>query len=88
MDGTDVAGAMSQRAVEQILGRLLTDEEFRDRFFEEPRCACYASGFELTPVELQALRQIPRTPLEALSRRLDDRIRRLHIPATPINEEG
>lgn len=79
---------MSQRVVEQILGRLLTDEEFRHQFFEEPHCACYASGFELTPVELQALRQIPRTPLEALSRRLDDRIRRLYVPAAPIDEQG
>jgi hypothetical protein len=78
---------MSQRAVEQLLGRLLTDEEFRGRFFEEPQCACYASGFELTPVELHALRRIPRTSLEALSRRLDDRIRRLYVPAAPDGEE-
>jgi len=78
---------MSQRAVEQILGRLLTDEEFRHQFFEELHCTCYASGFELTPVELQALRRIPRTPLEALSRRLDDTIRRLYVSAAPDDEE-
>ncbi len=79
---------MSQRAVEQLLGRLLTDEQFRERFFEEPQCACYASGFELTPVELQALRRTPRTPLEALSRRLDDRIRRLYVAVAPDDEKG
>jgi hypothetical protein len=46
---------MSQRAVEQVLGKLLTDEEFRRRFFEDPHCACVLSGFELSPVELEAV---------------------------------
>jgi len=78
---------MSQRAVEQVLGKLLTDEEFRRRFFEDPHCACFHSGFELSPVELEAVMRTPRTPLAALSRRLDDRILRLCLPATPDPEE-
>jgi hypothetical protein len=78
---------MSQRAVEQVLGKLLTDEEFRRRFFEDPHCACFRSGFELSPVELEAVMRTPRTPLAALSRRLDDRILRLCLPATPDPEE-
>ncbi len=45
---------MSQRLVEQILGTLLTDEEFRHQYLEGPHSACYASGFELTPVEREA----------------------------------
>ena len=77
---------MSQRAVEQILGKLLTDEEFRRRFFEDPECACFLSGVELSPVELEAVMRTPRTPLAALSQRLDDRIRRLCVPATPAEE--
>jgi hypothetical protein len=78
---------MSQRAVEQILGKLLTDEEFRRRFFEDPHCACFSSGFELSPVELEAVMRTPRTPLAALSRRLDDRILRLCLPTNPGSEE-
>jgi hypothetical protein len=78
---------MSQRAVEQILGKLLTDEEFRRRFFEDPHCACFRSGFELSPVELEAVMRTPRTPLAALSRRLDDRILRLCLPTNPGSEE-
>ncbi len=74
---------MSQRAVEQVLGKLLTDEEFRHQFFQDPHCACFVSGLELSPVELEAVMQIPRTPLAALSRRLDDRIRRLCVAANP-----
>jgi len=78
---------MSQRAVEQVLGKLLTDEEFRRRFFEEPHCACFLSGLELSPVELEAVMRTPRTILASLSRRLDDRILRLCLPATPGQEE-
>jgi len=78
---------MSQRAVEQVLGKLLTDEEFCRRFFEDPHCACFLSGFELSPVELEAVMRTPRTHLAALSRRLDDRILRLCVPASSGNEE-
>ena len=78
---------MSQRAVEQVLGKLLTDEEFCRRFFEDPHCACFRSGFELSPVELEAVMRTPRTPLAALRRRLDDRILRLCLPASSGNEE-
>ncbi len=74
---------MSQCAVEQVLGKLLTDEEFRRRFFENPYGACFLFGFKLSPVELDAVMRIPRPALAALSRRLDDRIRRLHVPANP-----
>ncbi len=72
---------MSRRAVEQILGKLLTDEVFRRRFFEDPHCACFLSGLELSPVELEAVLRIPRTPLAALSRRLDGRMCRVRVPA-------
>jgi hypothetical protein len=78
---------MSQRAVEQLLGKLLTDEEFRRRFFEDPKCTCFLSGFELSPVELEAVMRTPRPPLVALSRSLDDRIRRLCVPADPRQEQ-
>ncbi len=78
---------MSQCAVEQVLGKLLTDEGFRRRFFEDPHRACFPFGLRLSPVELEAVMRIPRTPLAALSRSLDDRIRRLCMPATPSEEE-
>lgn len=77
---------MSQCAVEQVLGKLLTDEGFRHKFFEDPQRACFLFGLKLSPVELEAVTRIPRTPLAALSRCLDDRIRRLCMPATPGEE--
>jgi hypothetical protein len=68
---------MSQHAVEQTLGRLLTDAEFCRRFFEDPGPTSVLSGLKLSPEELEALRRLPRADLAMLSRRLDDRICRL-----------
>ena len=45
---------MTQQAVERALGKLLTDENFRERFFAGPELACWEAGFALSPVELIA----------------------------------
>ena len=68
---------MSQMAVEQVLGRLLTDAAFCRQFFDDPRRANVLSGLSLSAEELEAIARLPRTDLVALSRRLDDRICRL-----------
>ncbi len=72
---------MSQRAVERAVGKLVTDEEFRDAFYENPATACLTAGLELTTAEIRALTSIPRSALSALCARLDDCICRLHIPS-------
>ncbi len=68
---------MSQRAVEQTLGRLLTDAAFRRQFFRDPARAVLFSELTLSPEELEALRHLPKEEMAALSRCLDDRICRL-----------
>ncbi len=70
---------MSQRDVERTLGRLLTDEGFRDEFFLDPARACLTLGIVLTPHELEALLRVPRSMFATLGARLDDRICRLHV---------
>ena len=40
---------MTQQAVERALGKLLTDENFRDRFFTNPEIATWEAGFTLYP---------------------------------------
>jgi hypothetical protein len=70
---------MSQRDVERTLGRLLTDEGFREDFSLDPARVCLTLGIQLTPGELEALLRIPRSMLATLGARLDDRICRLHI---------
>jgi hypothetical protein len=75
---------MSQRAVERVLGQLLTDEAFRERFFSDVWIAFVPYASDLTSDELDALRQVPRSALAALSARLDDRICRLKVPAATL----
>jgi hypothetical protein len=72
---------MSQRVVEQVLGRLVTDEAFREAFFRDSDAATVAYAADLTPAEMDALRHVPRSALAILCERLDDRICRLCIPA-------
>ncbi len=77
---------MSQRDVERTLGRMLTDQGFREEFFREPARACLALGIQLTDYEVEALRLVPLSALTSLAGRLDDRICRLHIdrPTPPV----
>jgi hypothetical protein len=71
---------MSQRDVERTLGRLLTDQDFRDDFFLDPARACLTLAIQLTPQEVEALLRVPRPALASLGARLDDRICRFHAP--------
>ena len=79
---------MSQRDVERTLGRLLTDQGFRDDFFLEPARACLVLGLQLAPQEVEALLRVPRSALASLGARLDDRICRLHIQQGEIARPG
>lgn len=65
---------MSQRDVEQALGRLLTDHAFRQDFFKDPGGACLPLGLQLAPSEIDALLRVPRSTLVDLAGRLEDRI--------------
>jgi hypothetical protein len=78
---------MSQRTVETAVGKLVTDEGFRKRFFNDPQKASVIAGLDLSHDELEALSRIPRGALAALSERMDDRICRLNIPGESDGEE-
>ena len=76
------ASAMSQRAVEAILGRLITDVEFRLRFFAESIDACATPELGLTARETGALLRVSRRTLEQVAAQLDPRIvREIAIPS-------
>ena len=73
---------MSQRSVEQVIGRLATDEEFRRRFEEDrgPVIAeLVAAGLELTPVEQRALLDLDFVACKRFARRLDPRIQKISL---------
>jgi hypothetical protein len=73
---------MSQRAVEAILGRLITDVEFRLRFFAESIDAFDTPALGLTARETAALLRVRRRTLEQVAAQLDPRIvREIAIPS-------
>jgi len=74
---------MSQAAVEKAIGKLVTDDTFRARFFADPAGVSFHAGLELSGVEVAALSRLPKTVLAEVSRRLDDRLRRLCLDADP-----
>ena len=78
---------MSQRSVERALGKMITDEMFRRKFFGDPEGTSLAAGLDLLPDELRALAGVPRAVLAELEARLEDRICRLPIPEEPAHEE-
>ena len=70
---------MSQQAVERTLGKLVTDEAFRDRFFANAVAATWEAGLVLSPIELEALSRVSRAALIVFSGCLDKRISRLYL---------
>ncbi len=75
---------MSQHAVERTLGKLLTDESFRERFFTE---TAWAAGLRLSDIELAALSELSRSALGSFSATLDPRICRLCLATESSPEE-
>jgi hypothetical protein len=80
---------MSQRNVERLIGRLLTDDALREQFLESPERAIasfVAEGWELTALEDAALAGLDPRSLSALASRVDPRIRKVSLRATPSSE--
>ncbi len=65
---------MSQKSVESLLGRLLTDQEFRHRFFEEPAVMCRQESLDVSSRELEAVLHVSGGEFERFAKTLDPRI--------------
>ena len=84
---------MSQRNVEVLLGKILTDDGFRESFLPVgPRSFELASsvGLDFTPVERSALSSLRSRAFECLARTLDGRISRSSASAErlAVGDEG
>lgn len=84
---------MSQRSVEILLGRLVTDEEVRHRFRVDPEqvfAAARAQGLELSAVEAEALGGLDAGALDRLAGALDPRLQKasLHDPGVSNIQGG
>jgi hypothetical protein len=81
---------MSQKNVEILLGKILTDGSFREEFFPVASSSfelVESRGLELTAVEKQALALLSRRSFEHLARSLDSRICR-SAPTDPAFDRG
>jgi hypothetical protein len=63
---------MAQDTVERLLGRILTDADFRRRLFDRKQDQLVQ--FDLLAHERESLSALDREAIEALSQRLDPRI--------------
>jgi hypothetical protein len=62
---------MSQEAVEQALGRLITDEHFRRLAADSLEAACLREGYRLIPSELQLLSSLDQQHIREFASRLN-----------------
>jgi hypothetical protein len=70
---------MSQKTVQLLIGRILTDEELRREFVHDPRetlTALRDQGIELTSGELDALVEIDTELWESVAARIHPRLQR------------
>jgi len=75
-------GTVSQNAVERTLGKLVTDDEFCARFFENPAAATWEAGLPLSALELEALSGLSRAAIARFSQSLDGRAEHFGDPSS------
>lgn len=78
------------RSIEILIGRLVTDEDFRAAFRRDPRAALVkasAWGLELSVGEVGALLDTDRTLWDRVARELDARLQKASL-RTPAGSEG
>ena len=73
---------LSQRSIELLIGRLVTDEAFRLSFLTDPTATLGAfieTGHELTAVEIQALAASGPVFWREIAERLDPRLQKVTL---------
>ena len=73
---------MSQRTIERVIGRLLTDEELRHQFIRSPRRTLVElneQGWELSRLEVDALLAIEIGLWSEVASRIDPRLQRCSL---------
>ena len=77
---------MSQKTVQLIIGRILTDDELRSRFVRQPGetlTALRDQGFELSTCEVEALVRTDRRLWNDASSRIDPSLQRCSLALEP-----
>ena len=77
---------MAHKTVQFIIGRILTDEELREKFLAAPietLAAIRESGLELTDAEIEALTNTDRQLWRSGAGWIDSRLQRCCLTARP-----
>lgn len=78
---------MAQRSIELLIGRLITDEGFRSAFRTNATATLTdftESGYELTPLEIAAVRSTPVDVWERVAEQIDPRLQKVSFtPGRP-----
>ena len=73
---------MAQRNVEILIGRLITDEEFRSAFLVSPTTTLtrfIESGYDLTSLEIAALKATHRGVWLVAAEQIDPRLQKVSL---------
>lgn len=68
---------MSTENLQTIIGRAMTEAEFRDLLFKDPATAI--AGYDLTEEESQALKEIQSGNFETAAQELEERLSRISL---------
>ena len=83
---------MTRRAIELVIGRLLTDEDFRETFRRDPHLAfgeLLERGTHLTQAEIAALMSIDESLWERVAEQIDPRLQKASLrPPQPATADG
>jgi hypothetical protein len=73
---------VAQRVIEVLIGRLITDEEFRNEFLQDPRLTLERlgdRGLELSPLEIAAILSTDSGLWERAADELDPRLQKASL---------
>ena len=79
---------MSQDAVERLLGRLITDENFRQMAADSLFVACHQTGFQLSSTEMELLSGLDIDWFAEFSRHIDDGLCRASLTGNCITKQN
>ena len=81
---------VAQRSIEILIGRLTTDEAFRSAFRGNATMALTGfieSGYDLTPLEIAAVRMTPPDVWERIAEQIDPRLQKVSYTTASTDRE-